>query len=63
MAKELKVHSLGKNQRGESPLTFCSCKREHSKEMNMENLLLLIFAGLSIAVAVLAYYATHEKEE
>jgi hypothetical protein len=54
---------LGKNQRGESPLTFCSRLHEHSKKMNMENLLLLIFAGLSIAVAVLAYYATHQKEE
>jgi len=61
MAKELKVHSLGKNQRGESPLTFCSRLHEHSKKMNMENLLLLIFAGLSIAVAVLAYYATHDE--
>jgi uncharacterized membrane protein len=44
-------------------ITFYSRLHEHSKKMNMENLLLLIFAGLSIAVAVLAYYATHQKEE
>jgi hypothetical protein len=29
----------------------------------MENLVLIIFAALSLAVAVLAYLATHEKEE
>jgi hypothetical protein len=51
MARYLKVHSLGKNQGGASPPTF-----------NMENLLLLIFAGLSIGVAVIAYYVTHEDE-